>query len=216
MNAYCSTHALIVSGLLLSGAATTFATESHFIRQFGGYLVSTDFSVDSKNHTVISLPPTERRGDLLRIRPLRLNNDEYLILQRCTSQDCSRAQVLRAWNALGHMGPDLVTSNKIPIEPGVRYMLWMQRISTKGGNSFSLYQSSSPPLVFIPEGPAQLFEASDLRRAREIGPTPVKASSIGGTAFVARFEGGSVVKMQLLRADTERTVRNVSGENEDH
>lgn len=34
----------------------------------------------------------------------------------------------------------------------------------------------------------------------ECGPTLIKKSAIGGTAFIATFEGGSVVRMQLLRA----------------
>jgi hypothetical protein len=191
---------LVLIGTLSAFAATTQAIESHFAPQSGGYLVSTDFTVDAKNHSVISLPAAARRDDLLWIRPLRLNNDEYLILQKCMSPDCKEAQVVRAWNALGHMGRDLISSNKIPIQPGVRYMLWMQHISTQGGNSFSLYQRNSPPLVLIPEGSPALFEASDLQSAREHGPTRIEKSSIGGSAFIATFEGGSVVRMKVLRA----------------
>ena len=191
---------LVLIGTLSTFAATTQAIESQFAPQSGGYLVSTDFTVENKNHTVISLPSSARRGDLLSIRPLRLNNDEYLILQKCISPDCSAAQVVRAWNALGHMGRDLISSNKIPIESGVKYMLWMQRISTQGGNSFSLYQRNSPPLVLIPEGPAELFEASDLQSARDHGPTRIKESSTAGSAFIVTFEGGSVVRMKVLRA----------------
>jgi hypothetical protein len=180
--------------------------QDQFTPQFGGYLVSTDFTIDSKTHAVISPPASARPGDLLSIRPRRLNNNEYLVLQKCSPSDCTHAQVVRAWNALGHMGPDPVISNKIPIEPGVKYLLWMQHISTQGGNSFSLYERSSPPLVFTPAGPAQLFESSDMKGAREHGPTLIKKSAIGGTAFVATFEGGSVVRMQLLRAKGNSAV----------
>jgi hypothetical protein len=195
----CGWALLLTLGSLSSWGASPEA-QDQFTPQYGGYLVSTDFTVDAKNHAVISPPASARPGDLLSIRPRRLNNDEYLVLQKCNPNDCTHAQVVRAWNALGHMGPYPVTSNKIPIEPGVRYMLWMQHISTQGGNSFSLYERSSPPLVFTPAGPAELFEASDMKRAGERGPTLIKKSAIGGTAFIATFEGGSVVRMQLLRA----------------
>jgi hypothetical protein len=191
---------LLLFGALATWAATASGAEkAPFSQQYGGYLVSTDFSVDSKDHTVISLPVGARPGDLLSIRPLRLNNDEYLILQKCKLPRCTETQVVRAWNASGHMGPYPVTSNKIPIARDTTYMLWMQRISTKGGNSFSLYERNSPALVFIPAGSAEIFEASDLAGARKRGPTPVDRSSQEGGAFAAKFEGGSVVRMKLLR-----------------
>jgi len=208
MNGYCPSFLprLLLIGLLSGLAATAPAAENQFAPQFGGYLVSTDFRIDDNNHAVIYLPIDARFGDLLAIRPLRLNNDEYLILQKCNSPDCTQAHVVRAWNALGRMGYDLLISNKIPIESGARYMLWMQRISTQGGNSFSLYQQDSPPLVLIPQGPAELFEASDMLGARKHGPTRIRKSYVAGTAFVAKFDGGSVVKVQLLRAKSNVTA----------
>jgi hypothetical protein len=205
MNVYRSCHwsQLLLFGTLATWAATTSGAEkTQFSSQYGGYRVSTDFTVDSKDHSVISLPVGARPGDLLSIRPLRLNNDEYLILQRCKLPDCTETQVVRAWNALGHMGPYPVTSNKIPIARDTTYMLWMQRISTKGGKSFSLYERNSPPLVFTPAGSPQIFVASDLAAAHERGPTRIDKASKDGAAFIAKFEGGSVVRLKLLRAVT--------------
>jgi hypothetical protein len=192
----------LLIGALFSCAATAASTETHFAPVYGGYLVSADFNIDAKNHAVISPPTAMLPGDLLRIRPLRLNNDEYLILQKCNLPDCTQSQVVRAWNALGHMGPDLLISNKVPIEAGFTYMLWMQRIPTRGGNSFSLYERNSPPLVFRPAGSPQIFSASDLEGARKRGPMRIDRSSTVGTAFIAKFAGGSVVRMQLLRPKT--------------
>jgi hypothetical protein len=208
MSGHCPSYLprLLLIGLLSSLAASTPAAENQFAPQFGGYLVSTDFRIDSSNHAVINLPVEARSGDLLSIRPLRLNNDEYLILQKCNSPDCTQARVVRAWNAAGRMGHDFVTSNKIPIESGARYMLWMQRISTQGGGSFSLYTENSPPLALIPQGPPELFEASDLLGAREHGPTRIRKSYVAGTAFITKFDGGSVVRLQLLRAKSNVTA----------
>ena len=190
---------LMIFGSVSSWGASPAAND-RFTPLYGGYWVETHFTIDDNTHAVISPPSGARPGDLLSIRPRRLNNDEYLVLQTCEANGCTRAHVVRAWNALGCMGPDPVTSDKIPIEPGVRYLLWMQRISTRGGNSFSLYETNSPPLVFRPAGPAELFESSDLKSAQGGGPTLIKKSVIGKAAFIATFEGGSVVRMQLLRS----------------
>jgi hypothetical protein len=186
------------------GAPPVVAISSSAPTQHGGYQVSNEFTMDPTQHSVISPPADVRTGDLLRIRPLRLNGDEYLVLQKCNSADCSTAQVIRAWNAAGVMGPYPILSNKVRIEAGSKYMIWMQRISTKGGDSFSFYKRDSPPLVFAPAGPARIFAAADLKRALQDGPTPVTRSAKDGHAFVATFEGGSVVRMEMLRAESAR------------
>src|ERR1700722_8444444 len=172
----------------------------------GGYLVSANFTVDPERHTIIS-PPTEAgAGDLLSIRPLRLNADEYLVLQKCYSDDCSAAQVVRAWNAFGIMGPYPILSNKVPIEQGAKYLIWMQRIPTKGGDTFPLFTRDSPARVFSPAGPATIFDAADLKGALAHGPLVVTHSTKEGLTFVAKFEGGSVVRMQMLRPDRRATA----------
>jgi hypothetical protein len=167
----------------------------------GGYLVSANFTVDPERHTVISPPAEAGAGDLLSIRPLRLNADEYLVLQKCYSDDCSEAQVVRAWNAFGTMGPYPILSNKVPIEKGAKYLIWMQRIPTKGGESFPSFIRDSPARVFSPAGPARIFAAADLKGALAHGPLLVTNSAKEGLTFVAKFEGGSVVRMQMLGPD---------------
>jgi hypothetical protein len=196
------------SGVMLIAAVSPWsapplaAPSSSAVTHRGGYQILNHFTVDPERHTVISLPADTRAGDLLRIRPLRLNADEYLVLQKCNSADCSAAQVMRAWNAAGIMGPYPVLSNKVRIEAGVKYMIWMQRISVKGGDGFSQYKRDSAPLVFTPAGPARFFAAADLEGARRSGPTPIAKSRTEGAAFVSTFEGGSVVRMEVLRAES--------------
>jgi hypothetical protein len=182
------------------GAATvapSFATE------YGGYRISNAFTIDPQNRSVVSPPKDAGAGDLLWIRPQRLKADEYLVLQKCSSTDCSDAQVLRAWNAYGAMGPLPILSNKVRMEAGGTYMIWMQRISIKGGGTFPQFQSNSPPLVFAPSGSASLFAAANLDAARQRGPTPITKTSQQGAAFIATFKGGSVVRMQMLRAGAD-------------
>lgn len=57
------------------------ALSSSAVTRHGGYQILNQFMVDPERHAVISLPADTHAGDLLRIRPLRLNADEYLVLQ---------------------------------------------------------------------------------------------------------------------------------------
>jgi hypothetical protein len=182
-----------------SAATTSNPANSDFQRQWGGYLTSSDFKVDPDRPGVILPPASVRVGDLLWIRPLRLNADEYLILQKCVDANCSKAQVVRAWNANGYMGPYPVLTNTVRVQPGVSYMLWLQRVPTKGTGSFHLYQRDAPPLTFEPAGSPELFRVANLKVAREHGPAHIKTAEIKGESYVVTFEGGSVVRMQAKR-----------------
>jgi hypothetical protein len=166
-----------------------------------GSLISVAFSVDAERHAVISPPRCPRGEELLWIHPLRLNPDEYLILQKCASADCSKAEVVRAWNSYGHMGPYPVLTPKIPLESGVRYMLWMQRVPVPGNRTFREIERQGRPLVFTPFG--SLLELPWAREALQAaaarGPTPVRRSEQKDSAYVATFQGGSSVWMRAMR-----------------
>jgi hypothetical protein len=166
-----------------------------------GALISAAFSVDAERHLVISPPQCARSGELLWIRPLRLNPDEYLILQKCASADCSKAEVVRAWNSYGTMGPYPVLTPKIPVESGARYLLWMQRVAVAGNHTFKDIEREGRPLVFAPFG--SLLQLPWAREALEAaaarGPTPVQRSEQKGSAYVATFQGGSSVWMRAFR-----------------
>ena len=166
----------------------------------GGSLVSVAFSVDAERHAVIS-PPQCRGEELLWIHPLRLNPDEYLILQKCASADCSKAEVVRAWNSYGHMGPYPVLTPQIPLENGVRYLLWMQRVPVPGNRTFREIERQGRPLVFAPFGSLLRlpWAREALAAAVARGPTPVQHSEQKDSAYVATFEGGSSVWMRAMR-----------------
>ena len=177
------------------GACSTFKPGS------SGAQISVAFSVDAERHAVISPPQCARGEELLWIHPLRLNPDEYLILQKCTSADCAKAEVVRAWNSYGTMGPYPVLTPKIPLESGVRYMLWMQRVPVAGNRTFKEIEREGRPLVFTPFG--SLLELPWAREALEKaaarGPTPVERSGQKDSAYVATFQGGSSVWMRAMR-----------------
>jgi hypothetical protein len=192
---------LLVMATLLGVSPIGAAAETPSLAtETADYKISNAFTIDSQNHSVVSPPQGARAGDLLWIRPLRLNADEYLVLQRCRSADCSDAQVMRAWNAYGVMGPLPILSNKVRMQADATYMIWMQRIAIKGGGTFPAFQRDSAPFIFAPSGPDELFAAADLTGARQRGPTPIAKSRHEGHSFVATFQGGSVVRMQMLRA----------------
>ncbi len=191
---------LLGEAVLASGAGSSSPANAGFQDERGGYLISADFKVDPDRPGVILPPASLRAGDLLRIRPLRINSDEYLILQKCIDANCSRAQVVRAWNAYGYMGPYPVLTNKVRVQPGGSYMLWLQRVPTKGTGSFKLYERDAPPLTFVPAGSHELFAFADLQAAQVHGPAHVKSTQPGRVDFIVTFEGGSVVQMQALRA----------------
>lgn len=196
----CLPSVFLVCGMLLvSAAGASDPANADFQGHWGGTLTSSDFTIDPVRSGVILPPASARTGDLLQIRPLRLNTDEYLILQKCVDAACSQAQVVRAWNAYGYMGPYPVLTDKVPVQSGVTYMLWLQRVPTKGTRSFHLYERDAPPLIFKPAGSAEVFRSTDLKAAQQHGPAQIKTAQTEGASFVVTFEGGSVVRMQALR-----------------
>jgi hypothetical protein len=190
---------LLCTSRLASAATADSPADANFPLNSGGYLISSNFTLDPERPGVILPPATLRGGDLLRIHPLRLNTDEYLILQKCVNDDCSKAQVVRAWNAYGYMGPIPVLTNKVLVQPGVRYLLWLQRVPTPGTGSFMLYEPDAPALMFKPAGSPNLYKVANLKAALEHGPARIKTAQTEGASFVVIFEGGSVVRMQALR-----------------
>jgi len=199
--------ALAALALTADAAAGELAADAcqTFVRGWGGFMVSVAFGLDAERQAVISPPRCAGAQERLWIRPLRLNSDDYLILQKCASEDCSQAEVVRAWNSYGYMGPYPVLADTLPVASAVHYMLWMQHVPLPGGRSFSQIDRDGPPLVFRPVGSLLAFDYARkaLEAARERGPTPVTRAERKGSAYVATFQGGSSVWMRALRAEAE-------------
>lgn len=83
----------------------------------------------------------------------------------------------------------------------------MQRISTSGADMFALYKRDSPPLVLTPIGRCTAIHAAEIKAARERGPAQITKLAHGGSTAVATFDGGSVVRTQMLRSDAETASR---------
>jgi hypothetical protein len=67
--------------------------------------------------------------------------------------DCAEAEVVRARDARGLMSNE---RGKVTIKAHARYVLWRQRIPTKGNQFFTLFADKSPPLEFLPLGPPEI------------------------------------------------------------
>jgi hypothetical protein len=175
------------------------APDAEFRDHWGGFLISTAFRMDANRPEVILPPASLREGDQLWIRPQRLNSDEYLILQRCVDQGCTKSEVVRAWNAYGYMGPYPVLTRNVQVQSGGPYMMWMQHVPVLGTGSFHLYARDAPPLVFVPVGARADIDQAELKTALSQGPEAIKRAQTKGSKFEATFADGSTVQMQALR-----------------
>jgi hypothetical protein len=195
----------LVAGLLacamplVSAAADALPASAEFQEHWSGFLTSNAFRVEADRPRVILPPASLRDGDQLLIRPQRLNSDEYLILQHCLDADCTKAEVVRAWNAYGYMGPYPVLTRAVQIKAGGPYLLWMQHVPGQGVGSFKLYNRDAPPLVFQPVGLRVAHNQKQLQEARAHGPEDIKTTHTADATYVVTFDSGSTVRMQALR-----------------
>jgi hypothetical protein len=171
-------------------------------QRHGGYLVSSNFSVDSRMSAVVYPAEPFEKDDILSVRFAHMKDDEYFVLQECVSADCTQARVVRAWNAYGALGATAHEPDRVWIPHEGKYFMWMQRIPMSGFNSgpFTGYKPLGPPLVFNPTGTSEQFRATDVAVAQEKGPEKVVSSTHDGMSFVLRFEGGTSALIQRMHA----------------
>jgi hypothetical protein len=168
----------------------------------GGYLISSNFAVDPRMSAVVYPAEPFQKDDILSIRPTRMKDDEYFVLQECISTDCLRAQILRVWTSHGALGITAHQQDRVSIPHEGKFFMWMQRFPMSGFSShaFSGYEALSPPMVLNPTGTADQFHATDVKAAQEHGPEKVVSSDHDGSSFVLRFEGGTVILVQRMHA----------------
>ena len=169
----------------------------------GGYLISGNFAVDPKMSAVVFPAEPLQKDDVLSLRLTQMKDDEYFIVQECVSDPCTRAQIVRAWNAYGALGVTAAHDDyRLIIPHEGKYFMWMQRIPKAGfaGGPFTGYERFSPPLVFNPTGTAEQFHLADLEAAQAKGPLKVVSTAHEGAMFVTRYEGGTSVLLQRMHA----------------
>jgi len=168
----------------------------------GGYLISSNFQVDPRMSAVVFPAEPFQKDDILSVRPTRMKDDEYFVLQECISNDCLQAQILRVFTAHGALGISAHQQDRVSIPHEGKFFMWMQRFPMSGFSShaFTGYEQFSPPMVLNPTGTAEQFHATDVKAAQERGPEKVISSDHDGSSFVLRFEGGTVILVQRMHA----------------
>jgi len=168
----------------------------------GGYLISGNFEVDPKMSAVIYPAEALQKDDIVSVQLMQMKDDEYFVLQECISADCTRASILRVWNAYGALGVTAHKDDRVWIPHDGKFFMWMQRFPMSGFRSgpFTGYEPVSAPLVLNPTGTAEQFRACDVKAAQQRGPVKVVSSAHDGSSFVLRFEGGTSVLIQRMHA----------------
>jgi hypothetical protein len=165
----------------------------------GGYLISSNFAVDTHMSAVVYPAEPFQKDDILSVKLTQMKEDEYFVLQECISADCTQAHILRVWNAHGALGITAHQPDRVWIPHEGKFFMWMQRFPTSGA-PFTGYEPLSPPLVLNPTGTPEQFQAVDVQAAQERGPVKVVSSTHDGSSFVLRFEGGTAVLIERMHA----------------
>lgn len=165
----------------------------------GGYLISSNFQVDPRLSAVVYPAEAFQKDDILDVRPSHMRDDEYFVLQECSSSDCSQGHVLRVWRPSGAIGT-INDPYRVLIPHEGKFFMWMQRFPMAGGGAFSGYEASSPPLVLNPLGTPEQFHQCDVKAAQARGPVKVVSSDHDGSQLALHFETGSTVFIQRMHA----------------
>ncbi|MEP6482989.1 MAG: hypothetical protein ABJB01_00980 [Rudaea sp.] len=169
----------------------------------GGYVISSNFTLDPKLSAVVFPAEPLKQGDIVFVKTQNLKDDEYFVLQECSSADCTMGHILRVWKRSGAIGVTAHDLNRVSIPHEGKFFMWMQRfpMSSNAYGSFTGYDAFSPPLVLNPAGAAEQFQASDVKAAQERGPEKVTDVEHDGMDFLIRYESGTTVFVQRMHAE---------------
>jgi hypothetical protein len=181
--------------------------DGKYITHHGGYDVSSDFRVDPRMPTVVFPAQALVKGDVLSIEPVRINDDEYLVLQECAQADCAMASVRRVWNHLGSVNTEGANGERILISHENKYWIWLKRLplvqAQSAGNFFTSFEGLSPPMVLRPRGDLAQIMRVDLEGQEDVPPVPVVSQVHEGNSFVVTFQGGTTVRIRRMHASSD-------------
>lgn len=180
-------------------------TDKGMTERHGSYVISGDFKVDAWMSAVIYPTEALRAGDVLSVQPLRLADDEYLVLQECVSADCAQAQIIRVWGAFGTTTRSH-DANRIIVRHEGKYFIWMSRIKAglappDSGTWFTEFEKFGAPLTLTPMGTLAAYSGPQIDAAKAAGPVVVKASAREEASFVVTFTTGSVARFKRMHAE---------------
>jgi len=173
----------------------------------GGYVISSDFRVDPRMPSVVFPGQALQQDDILSIRPVHLNPDEYLVLQECAQADCAQAANVRVWNSAGAVNTYVgANSERIWIKHENKYFIFLKRLPLVTGacggcgDSFTSFEPLSPPMTLYPTGQAARMMQEKLAEHAEDPAIPVVSQTHEESEYVVRFEGGSTVRIKRMHA----------------
>jgi hypothetical protein len=170
----------------------------------GGYVISSNFNVDPKMSAVIYPAEPFQPDDIFDFRTVKMSDEDYFVLQECSSADCSQAHVLQVWTRNGALNLTSREPNRFRIPHEGKIFMWMQHFPMagwpEGGRIFAGFDPSSPPLVLNPQGTPEQLHSCDVKAAQDKGPVKVTSSEHDGTQLKLSFETGSVVFIQRMHA----------------
>ncbi len=167
----------------------------------GGYVVSSNFALDPKISAVVFPKEALQKDDIVWVKTQNMKDDEYFVLQECSSADCTMGHILRVWTKSGAMGINSHDPYRVFIPHEGKFFMWMQRFPAAGTTPvFSGFEAFSPPLVLNPTGTSDQFHAIDVGAAQEKGPVKVISIDHNGMDFVIRYETGTVLFVQRMHA----------------
>lgn len=176
-------------------------TGTPYTEHHGGYVISGDFKVDPRMPDVVFPARALVKDDILSVYPLRLNDDEYLVLQECAVTDCSRAHLVRVWGHTGALSQVGNSDYRVWIRHENKYFIWLMHLpDIPLGTGFTQFRLTSPPLTLIPTGMAAAFHRVELQNAEICHPIPVKSYQHEGATFVVTYASGSVVRIRRMHA----------------
>ncbi len=169
----------------------------------GGYVISSNFNVDPKMSAVVFPAEALKKDDIVFVKTQNLKDDEYFVLQECSSPDCTMARILRVWKRSGALGVTAHDPYRVFIPHEGKFFFWMQRFPMYNNayGSFSGYEEFSPPLVLNPAGAAEQFQASDVQAAQAKGPEKIIDTEHDGMDYLIRYESGTTVFVQRMHAE---------------
>ncbi|HEX4481444.1 MAG TPA: hypothetical protein VH082_11575 [Rudaea sp.] len=167
----------------------------------GGYVVSSDFTLDPKMSAVIYPKEPLQKDDIVWVKTQNMKDDEYFVLQECSRPDCTMGHILRVWTKNGAIGMNYQDPNRVFIPHEGKFFMWMQRFPSSGSiPAFSGFESFSPPLVLNPSGTGEQFQVIDVEAAQEKGPEKVTTVDHNGMDFVVHYESGTALFVQRMHA----------------
>ena len=170
-----------------------------YTRAHGGYLISGDFKVDPHIPSVVFPAQPLVKGDILSIQPIRLADNEYLVLQECATADCSQAAIVRVWNTDGATTMVQNSENRIWIRHENKYFLWLKQLPWIPSH-FTAFEEVSPPLTLVPDGALAAYHQQALAKAYLEHPVPVVSEKHERSTFVVTYAGGSTVRIKRMHA----------------